>query len=181
MPVIEYWPKKLCGLVCHTFEIAGPRDVRHRIISALQAAGTVSQGNASYGDYREELLDLQQKLLRQGIEAPDTITDVKDWRINVFTDYYRKVDEPTFWGDIKPAGGLSNPLMDKDHNVDKVLQWKGGDAFVPPQHKGFFGARIRCHDIPLITPVLPWIALGLVLVLNSDKILRFVRWVGRLF
>jgi hypothetical protein len=188
IPRFEYAAKKLCGLATHTFEIAGPLDVKHRIISALKSAGAVSEGNPSYGAFREELLDLQQKLLCNGIERANTETIVKDWRINVFTDYYRKEDEPSFWGDIKPAGGLSNTITDRDGNDERVLQWKAGDLIVAPQHRGHFGARIRVHEIPLIVPFLPWIALSigctsllLTCLFNADKIWKFIRRVFGLF
>ena len=181
MVPLEYWPKKMCGLVTHTFEIAGPKDVEHRIISALKAAGTVTEGKVAYADYREELLDLQEKLLSHGIEARNTTTVIQDWRINVFTDYYRRIDEPTFWGDIKPAGGLSNPIKDKDGTIETVLQWKAGDSIVGCQNKGLFGARIRAHDIPFIVPLLPWIALSLACLLNSDKICKFFLWIWSFF
>jgi len=181
MPLPEYWIKKLCGLITHSFEIAGPKDVEHRIVSALRAAGTVTHNESAYTEYRGELLDLQRKLLSQGIQAPDTTTIVKDWRITVFTDYYRKIDEPTFWGDIKPAGGLSNPIKDRNGNVEIVIQWKAGDAIVAPQNKGFFGARIRAHDIPLLPPALPWIAIGISIALNTDKIWRFFNWLWGFF
>ncbi len=178
---LEYVLRKLCGLLTHTFEIAGPMDVRHRIISALKGAG-VATGDPTVSVLRGEFLDLQNKLLTIGMEAANTETVVKDWRINVFTDYYRKIDEPSFWGDIKPAGGLSNPIRDRHGNVEVCLQWKAGEANIDrPTNKKMFGARIRAHDIPLIVPLVPWIALLFAVTINLDKVAAILRRTLRWF
>lgn len=50
---------------------------------------------------------------------------------------------------------------------------------VSPQNKGLFGARFRAYDIPLVIPLLPWIAMGLACTLNADKIWKFLGWVGK--
>ena len=120
-------------------------------------------------------------MVLDGIEAPETETVIKDWRINVFTDFYRRIDEPSFWGDIKPAGGLSNLIVDKDGNGETVVQWKAGDSIVTPQQKGHFGARIRAHELLLLVPLLPWISIVLACALGIDKIVRCLKWLFGIF
>jgi hypothetical protein len=102
---------------------------------------------------------LAKKLIACGIEAAGTKTVVKDLRINVFTQRYRRIDDPMFWGDIVPCGGLYNKLGGLEGaEEERCYQWKAGEDNVPLQYRrdGTIGARIVAHDIPNIVLLLPW-------------------------
>ena len=105
-----------------------------------------------------ELQSLQQVLVNKGIAAPGTKTVIKDWRLNLFANY-RRVDDPAYWGDISPCGPLLNTIKNRDGRLEGCYQWKAGDQNIKRQNQdGRFIVRIRAHDIPVITLVLPWLS-----------------------
>ena len=141
------------------FEFAGPLDVRHRLITHLQAAPLFNPSRESEGFLLDRLHSLQEKVLSRGLQAPETTTAINDWRINIFPGSYRECDQPSWWGDLEPSGSLSNYIPISD-GFSRCFQWKAGHANIQhPSHGGSFGAWIRTHNRPLILNLLPWIAL----------------------
>ena len=113
-PLLRRWIRRATNWQIHSFEIAGPLDVRHRIRSALTAAG-LAAGLAKLpaaATGRAEMIrqGLFQKLVTGGIDAPGTSTIVRDWRLNIFAGNYRKCEQPQWWGDIEPCGPILNGL-----------------------------------------------------------------------
>jgi len=165
---LERWVRTLCREMTDTYEIAGPIDVRHRIIEWLKPGGTYTQGKLSAKALSFSLLklqSLQDKLLNKGMSAPNTETIIRDWRINVFGPTYRRSDTPIAWGDIQPCGGLYNRISARTGKVEECFQWKAGQVNVKPQIAGgMFGARIVAHKIPWFVLLVPWIALFLSLI-----------------
>jgi hypothetical protein len=156
----------MTNLQIHSFEIAGPLDVRYRIRSALTAAGLARLPGTASGKAEMIRQGLFKKLITGGIDAAGTTTVVRDWRLNVFPGNYRKCEQPQWWGDIEPCGPLLNGLRRPSRIagiagvVEYCYQWKAGERNVPNQSKnGFFGVRIQAHDISDIPLILPWVAL----------------------
>lgn len=157
--------RKMLTIHRDIFEIAGPLDVKHRLVDYLLAARLLlaqPKYKSPFG-----LLGLQDKLLNRGINAPSSETVYKDWRINVFPKGYRLAHEPSFWGDIQPIGALINRIKDREGRSETVIQWKAGERNVTPQFKGFFYARVRATDIPLIIYALSWLAVVATLFAES--------------
>jgi hypothetical protein len=179
---VERWARRLCGQLVHRFEIAGPLDVHHRIVSFLRAAGVYQppRHRSGHDGTKYSMLkvqSLQHKLLSHGLEADNTETVVKDWRVNVFDRGYRRVDEPISWGDIRPCGGLYNTIRSRSGRELHAYQWKAGHQNAPsPTADGKFGVRIRAQDIPLIVLVLPWLAfaLGVTALLSRPDVLGYI-------
>jgi len=176
MSGFERFLKRYLGVLVDKFEVAGPLDVRHRILSVLKATGMhKTSGTREEAISRMLRQDLYDKLVTRGIECPGTATLIKDWRLNVFTAFYRRCDEPTWWGDIMPCGPLINQLKSNSSELPvECYQWKAGDNNVSNKAlNGFFGVRIQAHDEPLFRLLLPWIALAIAL---TSLALRFVGW-----
>lgn len=173
---LEYWLRKLGRLLTHTFEIAGPVDVCHRVISWLQAGAAYSGKTRAEQFSILTLHSLQEKLLVRALLAPGTETFVRDWRINAFPRSYRHCDEPTYWGDVRPCGGLLNQICDRSGKSEDCYQWKAGERNVPSQtDRGTFGARIRAHDIPAIVLMAPWLALAVSLLTLASRFVEFAK------
>ena len=155
--------RRYTGQLQHKFEIAGPQDMRHRIISALRAAGLARTDSLPRRYAMASLLGLQDKLLVRGIVAPNTVTDVMDWRVNVFVEAYRQTSEPSYHGDIVPVGGLFNPVGRKPSGqLQWCYQWKSGDGNLDGvTHHGRFSIQFTARELPFVTLFLPWLACAL--------------------
>jgi len=153
--------RKALGILSDRYEVMGPIDVKHRLVMALRVMGRPAGRSAAYEVTEMEITSLQAKLLNKGLLAADTVTDVLDWRINIFAARYRKVDGPSYWGDVKPIGGLLNTLRSQSGHIWECYQLKAGSRNVAQLHNGLFGIRMKGYDIPLISVLLPWIALVL--------------------
>jgi len=106
------------------------------------------------------LHSLQHRLLTKGLQAPGTETVLKDWRISLFAEHYRRLDEPTSWGDVIPSGALLNVLRSHSGRTINCYQWKAGDHNLPALASGgYFLIRVRAHDLPLAVLMLPWLGL----------------------
>jgi hypothetical protein len=163
---LERWVRQGVGLLMHKYEVAGPFDVRHRIETVVKAGGAIQ-----LPDRRENVLSIQilhglgHKLIEKGARCPGTITLIRDWRLNVFADNYRRCDQPTWWGDITPCGPLINSFKTKSGRVVECYQWKAGaDNLKPQLWEGYFGVRMQAYEIPLLTLMLPWIGILLALL-----------------
>lgn len=151
--------KKYLGILTDTFEIAGPLDVRYRFKNALTAAGVGGGNSEVEAVSRMVLHSLFDKIITRGVGAADTVTVIKDWRLNVFRRNYTRCDQPHWWGDIIPCGPLVNLIKRRNGIHEECYQWKAGDNnLVNPLHGGFFRVRIQAHDEPMVRVALPWIA-----------------------
>ena len=160
--LVDHWIRKMLGMLTHYFEIAGPNDLRHRIISALRAAGATQQSTLAMEFSMQRLDSLERKLLSSGIEKPGTETVINDWRLNVFKRKYRRIDEPNASGDIKRLGPGYNPIRSRSGEVQMCYQWKAGDQNIKPRdNDGHFVVRLTAYDIPGLVIILPWVSLFL--------------------
>jgi hypothetical protein len=188
MSTLETWIRRACGQLVHNFEIAGPADMRHRIISAIKAAG-LKKGTGDEYEYSVlQLHALHDKLLTRGIELDNTVTLVNDWRVNVFTTTYRRIDDPIYQGDIVACGPLHNEIRDRTGKIESCFQWKAGQSNVPSEgNGGRFRVRIRAYDIPIVWIILPWVSFTLALFAiftRPDVLARvraFAKWLGSFF
>jgi hypothetical protein len=157
----------------------GPLDVRHRILTAVGGAGIRSAGDEAHQYSMMRIQSLQSKLITRGIQAADTNTWVTDWRLNVFNRGYRRIEEPNYWGDIKPCGALANAVSHTSGDSEYCFQFKAGSKNIIPATNGMFGARLLAHDIPLLTQAMPWVALTIALFafLTRPDVLK---WFGKL-
>jgi hypothetical protein len=70
-PFLEYWYRKLCGLLVDTFKIEGPFDVKDYVIAHMRAADQY-RPNALSDRMKVTLVSVVQKVLNQGMEAAGT-------------------------------------------------------------------------------------------------------------
>ena len=158
MPPVERFLKKHGGVLIDHYEITGPIDMRYRITSALKAASKIAETGQDQNHMRLELHGLQQKLLF-ALTSEETVTNILDWRINIFAPKYKDIDNLTTNGDIGACGPGKNELHDKLGNIATCYQWKAGSRNVPDQSNGgFFQIYMRAHDKPNFTIALPWIS-----------------------
>ena len=161
--------EKYLGQIRHTFEVAGPLDVRHRVRRYLGLAPVVVAQNElprEYGQAAGIIDELQELLLKKGLEVPDTQTSILDWRINLFwTDSYTDCDEPLPFGDIQPAGGAYNVLLVTKGALLEAYQYLAGERFCANNHKGLFRLRVVARRISSgVVGMLPLFAIGLALI-----------------
>lgn len=175
---VEYFARKITGYLVHTFEIVSPPDVHHRIASALNAAEVSRIRTEDLGHAMLELSILRDKLLHRGLSATNTVTRVKDWRINIFKRRYRKLEEISISGDIRPCGDGYNPMKGTDGLDEWCHQYKAGERNLPAQRNGGrFTIRLRAQDLPLFVVVMPLVAfcLSIAAFLTRPDILSFIK------
>jgi hypothetical protein len=169
---VDHWARKLGGILVDNFEIAGPRDVRYRLLRDLRRGFEQQPPHPELTN--ATVLALREALLTNGIERPGTETVIEDWRINLFEKRYRQLEQPDFEGDIVPSAPLRQVVaLERGGRPLEVFQWKAGRKNVPRQvADGMFQVRLAAHDIPLITVIsgpvgLILSVLGIVLALVS--------------
>src|SRR5207302_627536 len=92
------------------------------------------------------LHDLYRKLVTNGLECSNTTTIIKDYRLSIFPTFYRRCNEPTWWGDILPSGPLRNRIENRFGQIVECYQWKAGDNNVQQQRLGgMFGVAIQAN------------------------------------
>lgn len=176
MPSFERFLKKHGGVLVDVFEITGPIDMRYRIISALNVAGTIKGSSRAHEYSQLELHGLQQNLL-YAIEAIGTETAISDWRVNVFAPNYRHIDDLKTGGDIVACGPGRNELRDKSGQIDTCYQWKAGTRNIQSQtNHGSFQISMRALEIPKFTIALPWVSLVIGLLSLFASMVGLLLW-----
>jgi hypothetical protein len=159
---IEYWYRKLCGLLVDTFKIEGPIDLKERIVAYLRAADQFAPSALDY-HMKATLPVVVEKVLTRGIEVANTETVVQDWRINIFWNRYRRIADPVPSGDIV-ASGPGHTVLLMDRKSVKCYQFKAGMRNKVATSLGRFVINISAEDIPLVVPALGWIGILLAIV-----------------
>jgi hypothetical protein len=154
-PFLEYWYRKLCGLLIDTFKIEGPVDLKERIILYLRAAAPIHLEGL---DRKTQLVlpIVVEKVLRMGLQAPSTDTVVQDWRLFIFWRGYRRVNDPVPSGDIVAITGSQVTLM--DFTRIKCYQFRAGVRSKQLTSQGRFLVSVSAEDIPVLVPALAWIS-----------------------
>lgn len=179
---VQFWLerelRKACGILRDSFEIAGPVDVKYRLVKSLNAA-SLSDVSGIAGKFSLlKLQSLHHKLLSLGVMSSGTKTEYVDWRINVFGRSYRRYDQPSAWGDVVIAGALHNQIITRDGRSEYAFQWKAGKSHIPnPKASEMFGARLQAYIIPSYLLALPWVtfALALLALFTRPDVLGFLR------
>jgi hypothetical protein len=158
VPWTEWHLRLLARVSTHGFEVVGPEDVRHRMETFLLGAQLFKSDSAAGKELAGKHHTLHQKLMKEGLEAPGTETEVMDYRINVFPQRYRKCDEPVPTGDIRPCGSGFNFLRTRGGEVLGCYQWKAGRRHAwTADWKGCFVVRIQVHVVSTWVVLMPYL------------------------
>jgi hypothetical protein len=147
---------KLIGTLAYRYIVLGPLNVRHNFRQSLQAYKRAMSGHPLANLLMPELLDLEDKAVAKGLDAVARDLVVRDWRIHVFPDVFRRLEDPAWEGDIRPVGGLANELQHPALGTIECYQWEAGEANLPAQrHNGHFSASFRCRYFSVWVGLLP--------------------------
>lgn len=155
------WYHRWADQVEDSFKVYGPLDIRDKFTLDLLSADEFHPGVID-NEKKLTLSDVSTKVIQHGLGSVGTITNVRDWRINVFWNDYTSVPSPIASGDII-TDSIEHIIYHSDGTSAPCHQFKGGDKNKEPTAGGKFGITIVAVDS---APV-PLVVLGVLLSVVS--------------